>query len=211
MPGYTLAVPVTCTDVKDALWRALNTATEPMTVRGLHIATGARPQSVLMCLRRWEQAALVTASQEQPRRFAMNDTSPTPPAVGPNGRVNRRPLTRQKIWTALRILKTFDIPTLVMTSGEKHGTINWYVHALRRAGYIQTSSKSGGFYTYTLIKRSGRKAPMISQTKSPEGLVCTLVDPNDGCRIILPPGQGIVRARLARSEAADPVTDGGVG
>lgn len=110
----------------------------------------------------------------------------TPPMVSPNGTVRHRPSAVQRLWTTIRVLKRFDVPTVIMTAECSRGVADNYLRALCRAGYVRQVSadraSTGEWASYVLIRRSGLKAPIVRRARSGGRGQCELVDRNDGSR-----------------------------
>ena len=82
--------------------------------------------------------------------------------------VTRRPDTdkRVTIWLAMRQLRRFDIPTLIMTTEAPKRRVSEFVYKLSRAGYVRPqripSGKGihGPKYVWQLLRDTGPKAPI---------------------------------------------------
>ena len=209
MPGYAVRA-CTSRQVEAPLWRALAQAEAPASIAELHLATRAHPNAIQHRLSRWVSAGFVTRLEGRPKRFAMNDTTertPAPPRVDVAGRARPRQRTaREKLWSAMRVLPSFDVPTLVMTAGTSRRSAEDLVNCLHRAGHLRQLSRGNGttgtWSTYRLVRNTGPKAPSIRHGHGRR----ELVDGNTGERIDISPA-----AVSLRSKRADPVADGGVG
>lgn len=193
MSGYLIRTPTCRRDVERPLWDALRMARSPASVADLHVATSAHPNSIQLRLKRWERAGLVQVTSSQPRRFIMIDKSPTPPKVSNAGKVARTTTMRQRLWIAMRVLKRFDLPTIMMTAGASRRSAEDYINVLCRAGYVHRTYRgnamTGEWSVYLLVKRSGPRAPAVSHRKGDGGeLIRELVDHNDGSRHDVSPG-----------------------
>jgi hypothetical protein len=85
---------------------------------------------------------------------------------------------RERLWRAVRQLRSFDLGQLVTATETKLDTARLYIHALRRAGYF--ARRAGKF---VLVRDSGPKPPVVLRdamisTKRPLGVE----DPNTGKR-----------------------------
>ena len=82
----------------------------------------------------------------------------------------------QKMWNAMRVLKTFDVPTLQHVcsaqTGEilKEKTITNYCWALIRTGYMVKNNN-----TYVLVRKTGKSAIKVLRK---DGKLFAVYDPN---------------------------------
>lgn len=214
MPGYAVRIAA-AGPVEGPLWRALAQAGAPRSVAELHLAIAAHPNAIQHRLSRWVSAGFVTRHEGRPKRYAMNDTTDrtaTPPRVDIAGRAAPRERTaREKLWSAMRVLPSFDVPTLVMTSGATRRSAEELVNVLHRAGYLRQiargNSRTGVWSTYRLIRNTGPKAPKVSHHVALDvHRRRELVDGNNGARTDISPA-----SISLRSKAAPAAADGGVG
>lgn len=95
----------------------------------------------------------------------------------------KAPSQRQRIWSAIRVLKTFDIATLTMASQTSYGTATMYVSCLTRAGYLRHTTRAvpsrGIQAAYRLVRPSGRQSPVVDSRRDAEGFG-RVTDPNTG-------------------------------
>lgn len=214
MPGYAV-LTLTAGPVEEPLWRALGQAGEPRSVAELHLAIAAHPNAIQHRLSRWVSAGFVTRHEGRPKRYAMNDTTErtaTPPRVDLAGRAAPRQRTaREKLWSAMRVLPSFDVPTLVMTSGATRRSAEDLVNCLHRAGYLRQTARgnstTGAWSTYRLVRNTGPKAPKVSHHVAVDGRRRReVVDGNTGGRTDISPA-----AISLRSKSSPAAADGGVG
>jgi DNA-binding IclR family transcriptional regulator len=174
------------------LWAELRRRRGPATIRELQLATRTRRSSVVQLIGRWERAGFVSRIPEtRPLAVVMTPTVAKlgkPPRAGAAG--DRKPSQRQRIWTSMRILKRFDVPALSISAEAARRTVETYLNALMRAGYIERvsrgSHKAGTWSVYRLSRDTGRKSPAVTQRAG----VCSVFDRNLG--------------RIVASEATDP-------
>lgn len=92
------------------------------------------------------------------------------------------PSQRQRIWTAIRVLKRFDLPALQMASESTYGSLTNYVNWLHRAGYLHRENRAvpaqGKLAVYRLVRPSGRQAPKVDNRRR-DGTT-TVTDRNTG-------------------------------
>ena len=206
MPGYALRV-APARAVEAPLWRQLAAAPSPASVAELHLATRAHPNAIQHRLDRWVRAGLVTRIEGSPKRFAMNDDTPRtprPPRVAIDGRAApRAPTQRQRLWRAMRVLPSFDIPGLMLTAAVTGRSAVTTVNQLLRAGYLRKVGRgngaSGAWSTYRLVRDTGPVAPVVNAQRG------TLTDGNTGRVTDIAPGAVSLRSRRAAA-----VADGGV-
>lgn len=212
MTGCRLLVPVIPRSVTAPLWKALRSAEQPLSVSELHCVTQAHPNAIQLRLKRWERAGLVSVVSTSPRKFVMKATESQPPTMKANGTLVRRPNGRQRMWTAMRVLKRFDLPTLMMTAEVARRGAETYINQLARAGYLRMlargNSMQGTWSIYLLARRSGPRAPAVHHAPPADGRpsTITLIDRNDGSRHDISPGTVSLQRCIKRA----PV-DGGVG
>lgn len=213
MPGYAV-VGTTGRAVEAPLWRRLSTATTPASVRELHLDTDAHPNAIQHRLDRWVRAGFVTRIDGTPKRYSMNDDAPRsaiPPRVDIQGKVlPRAPSARERLWRTIRVLRTFDVPTLVIAAGATRRSAEDLINCLHRAGYLRQlvrgNSQSGTWSTYRLGRNTGPRSPSIQHRKIDGRIQRFLVDGNTGERVDISPA-----ATTLRRKAADPIADGGEG
>lgn len=212
MPGYAV-VGETVGSVEAPLWRRLSASAAPASVRDLHLLTSAHPNAIQHRLDRWVRAGFVTRIEGTPKRYAMTDAAPrtyTPPRVAIDGRVADRPRTnRDRLWSAMRVLRTFDLPTLEIAAGATRRSAEDFVNCLQRSGHVRLTRRgypaAGTWSTYALVRNSGPRAPSIVHRATAAGRLREVIDRNTGVRFDISPA-----AVTLRSRSADPDVDGGV-
>lgn len=185
---------VATTSVASPLWHALRFASRPVTATELHLTTAANPRSIEGRLAKWVRAGFVHATNSHPRRYKMSDNAPetaAPPPILRQGTVGKRPITnRQRIWTSMRVLKSFDAQTVAITCELSLKTVKHFIDELRQAGFVahvRDRRWAGEHATYSLVRRSGPIAPKRSGK--------SFFDANDGSTYPL-----VARAKRAASE-----------
>lgn len=172
--------------IEQPLWSILRVSPDGMSVRELRDLTKADETAVRFRLESWRRAGLVHVDgHHYGKRYSMNrnvEHSITPPKVDAGGQaVKRLPNGRQRLWIAMRILKSFDYPTLQMSAQVERGAAATYVTALVNAGYLRAiSRRKDPLRTYVMIVRSGPKAPVLRQVRNGSGIRREIYDPNDG-------------------------------
>ncbi|MGW8138987.1 hypothetical protein [Sphingomonas zeae] len=193
------------------LWQALRSAKAPRTIAQLQAACQVDYGSVHVALKRWQARGAVVRHPGKPLRFGLAPTARTD--TPPDGRSEedhirmRLRTARQRIWTAMRVLKTFDAPTLRMSADATEKAVSIYLYQLQQGGYVRVvergSSKTGRLSVYRLQRNSGPNCPTI---RRPRGSSHTqLVDNNTGKTVDISPGVALLRKTKTEASA-----DGGV-
>lgn len=208
---YSRALP--SGPVEAPLWRSLTELSAPASVAELQRATAAHPNAIMHRLHRWVRAGLVNRIEGEPLRYTMNDNAPrtpAPPRVTIDGTVKSRPAntTRDRLWRSMRVLRSFDLPALMMAAEASRRSAEDLVNCLCRAGYLRMTSRGqsmrGTWSTYRLIRNTGPRAPSVTQRMVEGQRLRELVDRNTGDRTDISPAATSLR-RLSK-----PVEDGGV-
>ncbi len=90
------------------------------------------------------------------------------------GRRTKQRTTRDKIWAAMRMLQTFTYAELELRTGAAYTSLQPYLTALRRAGYLAVLRKIGRDKVYRLVNDTGFQAPQIKHNRR------RVFDPNTG-------------------------------
>lgn len=196
MPGYASRVPVG-NAVAAPLWAAMRGADRPLSIAELHVVARATPGSIYTRLERWRRAGFVRRHEGRPVRFAMTDTASAaakPPTVNRAGVPgSAAPSQRERLWRAIRILRNFDLPRLMMSSEATRRSAEDFVNVLCRAGYLRIATRGnsmrGIWSIYQLARPAGPLCPSVRQRPGPHGLVRELFDPNDGSSHDVSPGR----------------------
>lgn len=195
--------------VEVPLWQAMLGASAPMSISELHRAVQAHPNSVAHRLHRWERAGLVARQGAQPIRFALtdagraaNDDQRRPPQVRIDGAARpRRRTQRARLWRAMRVLRRFSLPELLITSGASRRSAEDFINCLARAGYLACEQRGhpmrGSWSVYRLAAGTGPRVPSISHRDLGFGRRRYLIDPNTGASIDISPGAANASLRNA--------------
>jgi hypothetical protein len=191
--------PFTGSLAEDA-WRALRKIGRPATFEEILAASGAADRPLYCRLRRWVEQGFVEQLPALPRRYSLSPAAPdqpVPPIVNEVGEVKLRPRSqRARMWTTMRVLKTFDVPMLIMTAEVTRRAVDDYLNQLSRAGYVRFNGrrfkKSGpgrldcvrDWGTYTLLRNTGPRHPTISAFKG-KSQPQRLTDHNTGAAVEL--------------------------
>lgn len=205
--------------VSDPLWRALQSVLEPVTTTELSVACAdASWDSRHVALTRWVERGAVIRHDGRPYRYLLHPDyrgRPNPDGRGPEVRERMREVTQQqRVWTAVRVLRTFDVPTLCMAAASARSTTHQYVNILRRAGYVDVVKPFDRFLarpaTFRLIRNTGPKCPTTHKVARDTSAI-TLRDNNTGRTVLLQPGEHISRKSPTRSDEQPALMGGGVG
>lgn len=211
MPVGVASVPV-----QHRVWSALLAQDEPVRFGEL-VPAGANRASAYQSLERWVSAGLVERTGSPSHyRYHLNDNtdrSPMPPVVTASGSAVRRASPAyQRIWSAIRVLRRFDLPLLIITAQVRERQLSGYIGLLRRTGYVdlvQLGNPQRGIVSrYRLVRDPGPKAPRETLRVTPAGTARLLVDPNTGQEHDVGRGSPSRRRAYRRSPG---LADGGVG
>ena len=161
---------------RDAMWKVIrNFADEPFTSRDIQQQTNCSTDQVNSYIRglyRAEILALVEVREvkgffkgKKVYRLA-KDMGVEAPRVRNDGSFVTQGRGREQMWETMRSMRTFTALDIhVFASTDDHPVAKTeaitYCKILARAGYLQRNGQS-----FTLIKRTGPKPPMIQRTKS---------------------------------------------
>lgn len=198
-------VPPTEGSLSAAAWRALRKLGRPASLDEILAASGCSDRPLYCRLRRWRGAGFIIEVKGKARRFAMSSEAckcSSPPKVGaaldPHLDEQKGPprTQRQRLWSAMRVLKTFDVPVLMMTAEVTRRSCEDFLNLLQRTGYVRrldiAAVRTGpgnldaarDWSTYQLIRSTGPHAPRITSGPGPR----TLIDGNGGERVPVGPG-----------------------
>ena len=205
--------------VSDPLWQALQSVNEPVTTAELSEACAdASWDSRHVALSRWVERGAVIRHDGRPYRYLLHPDyrgRPNPDGRPPAVRERMRETTQQqRIWAAVRVLRTFDVPTLCMAAASARHATHQYVNTLRRAGYVDVVKPFDRFLarpaTFRLARNTGPKCPTTHKVAR-ETSAIQVRDNNTGRIVLLPPGEHISRRSPKRSEQQAALAGGGVG
>jgi hypothetical protein len=182
----------------DIVWAALRRIGRPATVAELVAATGASDRAVYCRINRWWDQCFVQRVPGVPRRYALAPNAPEgtapPPVSGAGLVVAPRPRgARARMWTAIRVMRTFDVPALIMTAEVTRRACDEFLNLLVRAGYVRCThnfkDRSGqlptrDWSTYQLLRNTGPKHPTFSKFKG-KTAARFLTDHNNGTSVEL--------------------------
>lgn len=179
------------------VWRAMRRLDRPVSLQELIAATGAGDRSIYCRLFRWIRDGLVVRIEPQPMLFTLTAQAQdveAPPEIIVR-KPQKRPSARARIWAAMRVLKRFDVPVLIMTAEANQRACAEMIGFLCRAGYakpiahqVNVQRREGShaiirdYSTYVLLRNTGPQCPRDYRPKSGGRF---LFDPNNGQQIAL--------------------------
>lgn len=174
-------------EVGRPLWSALAAAGAPATIDQLAASAGAPRNSVQHRLWLWRRAGLVIRIQGSPARYAMSDIHPSEaaPSVSRDARIvlRKRP-ARARLWSAMRVLQTFDLPQLALSCGGISRSLASFLRDLGLAGYFAelrpADPATGRPAVYRLVRNTGPRAPTIAHRDMGGRFARCVVDRNTG-------------------------------
>lgn len=174
-----------------ALWVGLRFAPAPVELFDLVMpvirSIGASLADLTRLLDGWVAGGWVAVSA-RPRRYTlkpefMKMAEPPPPPAKPRRRRKQRLTQRQRIWSAMRVLRSFDLPTLIIAAQTRPTTAADLCRIFERAGWLR---RQGDRWSLNCAKRWGPQVPTIVRLRLGEANVIRVSDPADGAVIDLP-------------------------
>jgi len=158
-------------------WAALRRLGGAGTFAEILAECGADDRPLYCRLRRWKSRKHLIVSPAVKQSFSLSPQAPAgdvPPKVPVDGRVVSARSGKDRMWAAMRILKTFDMPLLLITAEVNIRQATEFVSMLCRADYVRKvdqpmspskASPTGmvrSHATYRLIRNTGAKTPSTS-------------------------------------------------
>ncbi|WP_431282700.1 hypothetical protein ACQW02_25385 [Humitalea sp. 24SJ18S-53] len=96
----------------------------------------------------------------------VQDHGVEPPRVNAAGTIDNTPSEQERLWQAMKVLRTFIVTDLLTSTGiQAPGTVRSYVWNLTRAGYLAVVEPAGRgtFARYALLasRNTGPRAPAV--------------------------------------------------
>lgn len=209
-------------DPAQALWSELRFARGPLDLFTMLLAairhcdgTGARRGDTYRTMERhlgaWRDAGVVSVSGEPPayrleRKYLSMASPPALPAPSRPSPFPKR-TQRQRLWSAMKVLRCFDLPTLLMTAEAGRPAAMDMIRVLKRAGWLR-ETRTG--WTTAAARPWGAVAPTWSHKIAADGPFIRVTEPATGAVIDLPIRPKALRDRR-RESSANGFVDGGVG
>lgn len=186
-------------DPAQALWIELRFAPEPIDEFDLIVAAVNRCEDALptrgatiklleQLLGRWVDAQLVSTDPGKPhlyqikrkcRSMASPPAIPAPPHTPPLPKNS----LRQRIWSAARVLRNFDLTTLVIAAEAKPSSALQILGVLERGGWLRRTEAG---WSTAATRRWGPVAPRWFTVNVRQGRFIRVTDSRDGSVIDLP-------------------------
>lgn len=179
-------------------WVELRFAKTPLSFGALVLAVCERCGPVraghLWCqLKHWLSAGFVEA-RGHPVHYAMADTAkahssppPAPVRRAPRHWTERR-TPRQRLWSAMRVLKRFDLVQLRIAADVTEANAKNFLRIMTRAGYCHiTPAAMSGHLSWALGPRHcGPLPPAVHYLRGPCTSIMRVTDRNDGTIVDVP-------------------------
>lgn len=182
-----------------ATWTILRFAQDPVSIADIILANDdARDlpriplADTLRLLDRWRGAGLIerTEKPEAYIMFAKARAFRDPPIVGAVPREPKARSTRQRIWSAIRVMKCFDLVEICFAASVDPAAARRILNELTRAGYLARTDRPGDEHPRWRISR--RSGPLHPSVEYDGRTVVALIDRNSGARFTLSPTQKIL-------------------
>jgi hypothetical protein len=201
---------------QDILWTVLRHAGEPLSIADLVRRSALDPVIATRWLRKWRQAGLLVPVGRQAllklNGFAMRLAEP--PADLPSKPLSQRfqpSSPRQRIWTAIRVLKVFELPALMMAAEATIKMALNYLGDLVRAGYLERIDVRGAPHRkYRIVLDTGPHHPSVSRVVIEGRPYTRVIDNNNSAQVHLalgPRGRPPGGTRAAAPASASPFFD----
>lgn len=185
-----------------AAWTILRFAQAPVRLSDIIFAndrdTAPRPSvaATIHLLDSWHQAGLI-ARGEKLETYTMLEQAKAlrdPPALDAPTREPKPRSTRQRIWSAIRVMKSFDLVELCFTATVERSAASRVLNQLTRAGYLARTDRRGDDHPrWRVTRRSGPNHPRVEYAGR---TVVALVDRNSGQRFPLSPTQNFLACEV---------------
>lgn len=138
--------------------------TRPVTLGAIVEATDYAPLSdTIRLLERWRGAGLIQ-QVKKPERYIMENKARDlrdPPVVGERLRGVKARSARQRLWSAIRVMKSFDLIEICFAASVQKPIGRDLLNQLTRAGYLTRTDKEGDDQpSWRLVRPSGPHHPI---------------------------------------------------
>ncbi len=184
-------------DPKIAAWDAVRFARAPLTLADIifeqrRTAEPTPLSATILLLDSWRGAGLIERT-DKPETYTMFEEAKAlrqPPALDAPTRQPKPRSTRQRIWSAIRVMKSFDLVELCFTATVERSAASRVLNQLTRAGYLTRTDRPGDDHPrWRVTRRSGPNHPRVEYAGR---TVVALVDRNSGQRFPLSPTQNFL-------------------
>ncbi len=177
-------------------WIELRFAIRPLTLADIIFAVRQRcevsARAVIDAIDSWMTRGFVEPVPVRPAAFVMASSGKVlsdPPPLAECYRP-RRPLPprspRQRLWTAMRVLKRFDLVTLTMAADVSEQCAKTFLRTMTRASYLREVVLPTGCVSWVAGSRPwGPQPPVVKHVRIDRRPVQRVIDRNDGTVIDL--------------------------
>jgi len=180
-----------CATAEGRAWVELRFSLRPLDLS--EIALGAATpgerrgslNAVLRALDHWTAAGLIHRMKTGKEQYLMTDDARKlrqPPAAATRPIRKEVRSGRARMWTAIRVLKSFDLVELCSAAECARNSAAAYMRMLERGGYVTRISARGELPRWRLIRHSGPKNPGVVRDPLNRNHIVALVDRNTGER-----------------------------
>lgn len=180
-------------------WVELRFARTPLSIADILFAVRRRCEvkvrTVIDAVDGWTRAGLVerigspaSYSMAFDARRLADPPAPPAPAVRPPRSIPQRS-PRQRLWTAMRVLKRFDLVTITMSADVSERCALDFLRTMTRASYLRSIDLPGQTRGTTWVQGArpwGPLPPTVRHLRVAGGTVLRVTDRNDGFTIDLP-------------------------
>lgn len=192
MSAAAMARASRLTDGRTQAWIELRFARSALTVAELHGLVSARARAserqVYGWVLQWAADGHLVAQgkpcayrmTEQASRLADPPVRPRKPRAEPKHWTERRP-PRHRLWSAMRVLKRFDMVTLSLSADTNEARTRDFLRIVERAGYVRAVAVPSGAPRWaTGARHLGPKPPRVENLRIAGRPVMRVTDRNDG-------------------------------
>ncbi len=157
----------------------------------------------------WVARGLVTltghpARYDLVREYQHLRSPPPPPAPRPLPFPKRT--QQQRLWSAMKVLRTFDLPTLMMAASANRRAAADMVRLLEQGGWLRATANG---WTTAASRKWGPVVPSMRRERGRGGSVTRITDRISGLTVEIPARSS---ARSRRQDASNNAfADGGIG
>ena len=163
------------------LWNHLRRDRRPRSLGEIYAAVAIEPEHMFSLLDDWSGRGLLL-TQVNPVRFLMTEAARAQ-GLPPRANNNVPKFSgRQRLWAAMRVLKTFDLQTICMASETSHKGAVEFLRALGRTGYVTADAAPVLCMVWRFVRYTGPKHPIVRYRKDGSRSIVEVEDRNDGRR-----------------------------
>ncbi|WP_370176283.1 hypothetical protein [Sphingobium abikonense] len=185
-----------------ATWTILRFAQAPISLVDIVLAndgSGAPRRDLtatIHMLDRWRGAGLIERI-DKPESYIMHAQARTfrdPPVAGEAAREPKPRSARQRLWSAVRVMRKFDLVEICFAASVTSKIARRFLNELTRAGYLIRMDRLGDDHPrWRLVRPSGPNHPYLEYRGR---TIVALIDRNSGERFPLLPTQNFLARRL---------------